>query len=170
METPSEENQDQRQNKRGTNERSQRATSFHCCVYWGFNLLQPAWVDPMQQTDRFLKIKLSIFASAIACAEMLKIQLQMSPSSFHIVFFFICLFKSPHPPVFCLCSFCNLISLSTGWMFQQSSLLQQERCRVAAGRHQATVTFKDNEPVSTVSTADQSNLRVHRSSLSEGHR
>lgn len=30
-------------------------------------------------------------------------------------------------------------------MFQQSSLLQQERCRVAAGRHQATVAFKDNE-------------------------
>lgn len=33
METPSEENREQRQDKRGTNERSQRAF-FHRCVYW----------------------------------------------------------------------------------------------------------------------------------------
>lgn len=52
-------------------------------------------------------------------------------------------------------------------MFQQSSLPQQEGRCVAAGHHHASVTFKDNEPVAE-STADQSNLRVHLSSLSWG--
>lgn len=52
-------------------------------------------------------------------------------------------------------------------MFQQSSLRQQEGRCVAAGRHHASVTFKDNEPVAE-STADRSNLRVHLSSLSGG--
>lgn len=107
METPSEENQDQRQNKRGTNEHSQRATSFHCCVYWGFNLLQPAWVDPTQQTDRFLKIKLSIFASAIACAEMLKIQLPASANvdvSIIVFSLFVCL-NPPTPQCFAYARF-----------------------------------------------------------------
>lgn len=34
-------------------------TSFHCCVYWGFNLLQPAWVHLMQHTDRFCSAGIS---------------------------------------------------------------------------------------------------------------
>lgn len=70
--------------------------------------------------------------------------------------------------MFCLCLFNDLISLSIGYrMFQQSSLRQQEGRCVAAGRHHASVTFKDNEPVAE-STADRSNLRVHLSSLSGG--
>lgn len=52
-------------------------------------------------------------------------------------------------------------------MFQQSSPQQQEGRCVAAGHHHASVTFKDNEPVAE-STADQSNLRVHLTSLSWG--
>lgn len=51
METPSEQNQEQRQDERGTNESWQRARSASdCCVYWRCNLLLPALFVSTQES------------------------------------------------------------------------------------------------------------------------
>lgn len=76
METPSEENQDQRQDKRGTNELSQRASSVLFTAVFtgaltyssllGFTI-HNSWVDSAQQGLQFFKCQHSILVSVFAC-------------------------------------------------------------------------------------------------------
>lgn len=132
METPSEENQDQRQDKRGTNECSQRASSVLFTAVFtgaltyssllGFTL-HNSWVDFAQQGLKNFKCQQhSILVSLFVCTLLVfQFQLQLDCASLPLqklssLSCFQCVFFS-FSAVYCLCLFYDLISLSLRHVF-----------------------------------------------------